>query len=98
MAVLGIDCTSNEPTTTWNGLKASHPRSPLQDWSERAWMKASEMADDDNPDWVEISLMQANAITLERYAREGFTCTCTERGEISCPVCQAVAKILYHDF
>jgi len=98
MSALGINMTDRELPTTWDGLKSSHPIHPLLDWAERAWMKASEMADDPNPDWVEISLMQANAITLERYAREGFECTCDERGEINCPVCKAVAKILYADF
>jgi len=97
MTALGINMSSNEPTTTWTGLRSSHINHPLMDWAERGWMKASEMADDDNPDWDAVKEMQANAIELERYAREGFTCTCTERGN-NCPVCKLTAKILYSDF
>lgn len=98
MSALGIEMTDRQSPTTWTGLKSSHISHPLMSWAERGWLKASEMADDDNPDWDAVREMQSNAIMLERYAREGFECSCTERGDTSCPVCRAVAKILYHDF
>ena len=70
MTTLGINMTDKEITTDWTNLHTSHPENELKVRALELYRLAGQLADEENPNWVQIHDLQEKARLLDKMAHE----------------------------
>jgi hypothetical protein len=69
MSALGINATDREVPSAWGNLRTTHPETRLHALSLSAWKLASLLADEPEPDWAKINMLQEAAQLYEEMDR-----------------------------